>query len=104
MEEITKKRAKRIVNNILNTQNSLNMEALYNLPPNSLVLVYREKGGWKGPFLLIKITSEIYKVKFLFKVTNFQLIYIKLYYKESTVGDFNGDQFNREQVNKKEEE
>ena len=45
MEEITKKRAKRIVNNILNTQNSPNMEALYNLPPNSLVLIYREKGG-----------------------------------------------------------
>ena len=45
MEEITKKRAKKIVNNILNTQNSPNMEALYNLPPNSPVLVYREKGG-----------------------------------------------------------
>ena len=81
MEEITKKKAKRIVNNILNTQNGPNMEALYNLPPNSPVLVYREKGGWKGPFLLIGITNKTYKVKLLFKVTNFQLIYIKLYYK-----------------------
>ena len=45
MEEITKKKAKRIVNNIFNTQNSPNMEALYNLPPNSPVLIYREKGG-----------------------------------------------------------
>ena len=45
MEEIMKKRVKRIVNNIFNTQNSPNMEVLYNLPLNSLVLVYREKGG-----------------------------------------------------------
>ena len=45
MEEITKEKVKKIVNNILNTQNSPNIKALYNLPPNSLVLVYREKGG-----------------------------------------------------------
>ena len=45
MEEIIKERVKRIVNNIFNTQNSSNMEVLYNLLPNSLVLVYREKGG-----------------------------------------------------------
>ena len=79
MEEITKERAKRIVNNILNTQNGPNMEALYNLLPNLPVLVYKEKGGWKGPFLLIRITSETYKVKLLSKVTDFWLIYIKLY-------------------------
>ena len=45
MEEIMKERTKKIVNNILNTQNSPNMEALHNLPPNSLVLIYKEKGG-----------------------------------------------------------
>ena len=66
-----KERAKRIVNNILNTQNGPNIEVLYNLLPNSPVLIYREKGGWKGPFLLIGITGEIYKVKLLSKVTNF---------------------------------
>ena len=91
MKEIIKERVKRIVNNVFNTQNSPNMEALYNLPPNSPVLVYREKGGWKGPFLLIGIISKTYKVKLLSKVTNFQSAYVKLYYKESTVGDFNGD-------------
>ena len=45
MEEIIKERAKRIVNNILNTWNGPNMEVLHNLPPNSPVLIYREKGG-----------------------------------------------------------
>jgi hypothetical protein len=45
MEEIIKKKAKRIVNNTLNTQNGPNMEALYNLLPNSLVLIYKKKGG-----------------------------------------------------------
>ena len=34
-----------MVNNILNTQNSLNMEVLYDLLPNSPVLIYKEKGG-----------------------------------------------------------
>jgi len=80
-----------MVNNALNTQNNPNMEALYNLLPNSLVLIYREKGGWKGPFLLIRITSKTYKVKLLSRVTNFRLTYIKLYYKESIVGDSKGD-------------
>jgi hypothetical protein len=45
IKEIIKERAKRIVNNTLNTQNGPNMEALYNLLPNSPVLIYREKGG-----------------------------------------------------------
>ena len=85
-----------MVNNILNTQNSPNMETLYDLLPNSPVLIYREKGGWKGPFLLIGITGETYKVKLLFRITNFWSTYIKLYYKKSTVGDFDGDQSNRE--------
>ena len=66
-----KERVKRIVNNILNTWNSPNIEVLYNLPPNSPVLIYKEKGGWKGPFPLIGITGEIYKIKLLFKVTDF---------------------------------
>jgi len=91
MEEITKERAKRMVNNALNTQNGPNMEALYDLPPNSPVLVYREKGGWKGPFPLIRITGETYKVKLLSGVTNFRLTYVKLYYKESIVRDSKGD-------------
>ena len=47
------------------------MEALYNLLPDFLVLIYREKGGWKGPFLLIGITSKTYKIKLLSKVTDF---------------------------------
>ena len=66
-----KEKTKRIVNNVFNTQNGPNIEALYNLPPNSPVLIYREKGGWKGPFILIRITSETYKIKLLFKVTDF---------------------------------
>ena len=47
------------------------MEALYNLLPNSPVFIYREKGGQKGPFLLIRITSKTCKVKLLFRVTDF---------------------------------
>ena len=60
-----------MVNNILNIWNGPNIEVLHDLLPNSPVLVYREKGGWKSPFLLIEITGKTYKVKLLFKVTNF---------------------------------
>ena len=45
MEEITKERVKRIVNNIFNTQNGPNIEVLHDLPPNSPVLIYKEKEG-----------------------------------------------------------
>ena len=72
------------------------MKALYNLPPNSLVLIYKEKGGWKGPFPLIEITGKTCKVKLLSKITNFQSTYIKLYYEKSTVRDSDGDQFDKE--------
>jgi hypothetical protein len=98
MEEITKERAKRMVNNALNTRNGPNTEALHDLPPNSLVLVYREKGGWKGPFPLIGITGETCKVKLSSGVTDFRSTHVKLYYEESTVGDSDGDQSDREQV------
>ena len=91
MEEITKERAKRMVNNALNTRNGPNTEALHDLPPNSPVLVYREKGGWKGPFLLIGITGETCKVKLSSGVTDFQSTHVKLYYEKSTVGDSEGD-------------
>ena len=47
------------------------METLHDLLFNSLVFIYKEKKGWKGPFLLIGITSKTYKVKLLSKVTNF---------------------------------
>jgi len=72
------------------------METLHDLLFNSLVFIYKEKKGWKGPFLLIGITGEIYKVKLSSRVTNFWLIYVKLYYKKSTVGDFKGNQSNKE--------
>ena len=98
MEEITKERAKRMVNNALNTRNGPNTEALHDLPPNSPVLVYREKGGWKGPFPLIGITGETCKVKLSSGVTDFRSTHVKLYYEESTVGDSDGDQSDREQV------
>ena len=103
MKKITKERAKRMVNNTLNTRNGPNTEALYDLPPNSPVLIYREKGGWKGPFPLIGITGETCKVKLLSEVTNFRSTHVKLYYEESTVGDSEGDQSNGKQVDEGEE-
>jgi hypothetical protein len=42
------KRAKLNINYAINTQNGLSMHDVLNLPLNSEIMVWREKGGWKG--------------------------------------------------------
>jgi hypothetical protein len=54
MDEVMKLRAKMQINNALNTRNGPNTESLHDLPLNSKVLVYREKGGWTGPFTMVQ--------------------------------------------------
>jgi hypothetical protein len=80
MEEITKVRAKMQVNNVLNTHNGLTTESIYNLPLNSDVLVWREDGGWKGPFKLINITAETCKVLLPSGLTDFRTTVVKPYF------------------------
>jgi hypothetical protein len=62
MDEVVKLRAKTQVNNALNTRNGPDTEHLHDLPLNSDVLVWRENGGWKGPFKLVNINGETCKV------------------------------------------
>jgi hypothetical protein len=79
MDEIAKVRAKMQVNNALNARNGPTTESLHDLPLNSDVLVWREDGGWKGPFKLINITEETCKVLLPSGPTDFRTTVVKPY-------------------------
>jgi hypothetical protein len=67
------------VNNALNARNGPTTESLHDLPLNSDVLVWREDGGWKGPFKLINITEETCKVLLPSGPTDFRTTVVKPY-------------------------
>jgi hypothetical protein len=77
MEEIAKIRAKLQVNDALNTRNGPTTESIHDLPINSDVLVWREQGGWKGPFKLIGITGETCKILLPSGPTDFRSTVVK---------------------------
>ena len=84
MEEITKIRAERQVNNALNQRNGPSVEAIHDLPLNSNVLVWREgntgQGGkWTGPFKLISLKEETCKVQLPSGPTDFRTTVVKPY-------------------------
>ena len=60
MTEVKKIKAQRSVQDALNTRNGPNTQKTLpgSLPLGSEVLVYREKGGWKGPFKVIAVTDK----------------------------------------------
>ena len=63
MVEIQRARAKRKVNEALNSRNGPDTSLLHGLPINSQVLVFREgnansSGAWEGPYNLIAIDGE----------------------------------------------
>ena len=44
------------------------------------VRIWRKKDGWNGPYKLLVINGKKYIINMLYKLTNFQLTIIKLYY------------------------
>ena len=57
---------------------------IYDLPLNLNILVWRksnigQSGKWTGPFKLLRIDGEIYKVQLPSKPTDFRTIVVKLY-------------------------
>ena len=82
MVEVARVRAKMQVNNAIHTRNGPITESLHELPPNSKVLVYREEGGWKGPYILIGIAGETYKVQLLSGPTDFRTTVVKPYFEK----------------------
>lgn len=91
MEEIKNLRAERQVKDALSMRNGPNVNAIHNLPLNSLVLVWREKkigkdGGWKGPYKLIAMNGETCTLEKP-GYTEFRSTSVKPYYKRSTGED-----------------
>jgi hypothetical protein len=87
MDEITKIRAMRQVNDALNQCNGPSVTPIHNATLNSPILVWREgetvrSGHWTGPFRLIGISGETCQVELPSGPTNFRATSIKPYYKE----------------------
>ena len=82
--EICKLCIERQVANILNIWNGPKIDTVYNLPLNSLVLVWRKGnigylGHWDRPFTLLIVKGEIYIIKLISRPILFYFIVIKLY-------------------------
>ena len=67
---------------MLTIRNSPNTKPTLDLPINSDIYIWREKGGWKGPYKLLVTNSKTYTVIMLYGPINFCLIVIKPYYTE----------------------
>ena len=82
--EIYKLYAERQVADILNIRNRPKIDTIHNLPPNSLVLVWREGnigylGYWDGPFTLLTVEGEMCIIKFTSGPILFYFMVVKLY-------------------------
>ena len=88
MAEIQRLRAERQVADALAMRNGPSAEAVYDLPLNSPVLVWREgntgqPGHWDGPFPLLAIEGESCTIKLPAGPTTFRSTVVKPYYTES---------------------
>src|SRR5277367_3233693 len=84
MEEVSKIRAQRQVDNALNQRNGPSVTAIHDVPLNSDVLVWREgnagqSGKWTGPFKLLGIDRETCKVQLPSGPTDFRTTTVKPY-------------------------
>ncbi|KAI0991809.1 hypothetical protein K3495_g16378, partial [Podosphaera aphanis] len=75
--------AKRQVRDALAIRNGPSTEATLNLPINSMVRVWREKEGWKGPYKLLAIDGEACTLQMPHGPVNFRSTVVKPYYAES---------------------
>ena len=85
MAEVQKLRAKRQVNDAINTRNGLSIATIYDLTLNSDVLVWREGnigqlGSWEGPYKLIAVNGESCILALPHGNTTFRFTLVKLYF------------------------
>ncbi len=82
MAEITKLQAYKSVNNALRHRNGPDMTLLHDLLLNSEVLVWQEgntgqSGKWTGPYTLLALKGETYKLQLPSRPTSFRLTTVK---------------------------
>ena len=84
-KEIRRLHAERQVNDALAMRNGSNIITTLNLPLQSDVRVWREKGGWKGPYKLLAVDGETCTVDMPHGPTKFRSTIVKPYYREETL-------------------
>lgn len=81
-KEVRRLHAERHVNDTLAMCNGPSTTATLNLPLQSDVRVWREKGGWKGPYKLLAADGETCTVDMPHGPTKFRSNIVKPYYRE----------------------
>jgi hypothetical protein len=94
-KEVRRLYAERQVNDALAMRNGPNTKPTLDLPINSDVRVWREKGGWKGPYKLLATNCETCTVAMPHGPANFRSTVVKPYY----TGEAQEDEQQRGQAN-----
>ncbi|KAJ5904893.1 uncharacterized protein N7473_001809 [Penicillium subrubescens] len=81
-KEVRRLHAERQVNDALAMRNGPNITTTLDLPLQSDVRVWREKGGWKGPYKLLAMDGEICTVDMPYGPTKFRSTVVKPYHRE----------------------
>ncbi|THC93999.1 hypothetical protein EYZ11_006508 [Aspergillus tanneri] len=81
-KEVRRLHAERQVNDALAMRNGPNIITTLDLPLQSDVRVWREKGGWKGPYKLLAVDGETCTVDMLHGPTKFRSTVVKPYHRE----------------------
>ena len=84
MKEVRRLYATRQVNDALGMRNGPNTSTTLNLPLQSEVRVWREKGGWSGPHKLIAIDGQTCTIQMPYGPTQFRSTIVKPYYKDDS--------------------
>jgi len=85
IEEIHKLRTKQQVADALSMRNGLRIDTIYNLLPNSQVLVWREGnigqlGYWLGPYNLLTVKNKTCTIQLPYSPTPFRIMVVKPYF------------------------
>jgi len=91
MEEVSRLQAKRQVTEALRQRNGPRTSDLHDLPINSEVLVWREKGKWSGPFKLLSMEGETCRVQLPSGPTDFRSTSVRPYLREQQEQQLEGD-------------
>src|SRR3981189_1291086 len=104
-KEVRRLYAQRQVSAALAMRNGPNTKPTLDLPINSDVRVWREKGGWKGPYKLLATNGETCTVAMPHGPTNFRSTVVKPYYTEEALEDEQQrDQANEQQHGEQEQD
>ena len=104
-KEVRRLYAQRQVNDALAMRNGPNTKPTLDLPINSDVRVWREKGGWKGPYKLLATNGETCIVAMPHGPTNFRSTVVKPYYtEEASEDEQQRDQANEQQHGEQEQD